>query len=127
MRSMTRCIARDVLERGWEQVRRNRGASGIDQTTIADVEAYGVSRLLDELVVELREEPYRPMPARRVWIPKPGRTEQRPLSIPAVRDRVVQAAVKIVIEPVFEADFLPCSFGFRPKRAAHDALASAHR
>ena len=65
---------------------------------------------------------YRPLPARRVWIPKPGSSEQRPLSIPAVRDRVVQAAVKIVIEPVFEADFLPCSFGFRPKRGAHDAL-----
>lgn len=113
---------RDVVERAWEQVRRNRGASGIDHKTIADVEAYGVSQLLDELSSELREKRYRPLPARRVWIPKPGRTEQRPLSIPAVRDRVVQAAVKLVIEPVFEADFLPCSFGFRPKRAAHDAL-----
>lgn len=113
---------RDVLERAWEEVRRNRGASGIDQTTIADVEAYGVRRLLDELSAELREKRYRPLPARRVWIPKPGRSEQRPLSIPAVRDRVVQAAVKLVIEPVFEADLLPCSFGFRPKRAAQDAL-----
>ena len=66
---------------------------------------------------------YRSLPARRVFIPKPGRpTEQRPLSIPAVRDRVVQSAVKIVIEPIFEADFVACSFGFRPKRAAHDAL-----
>src|ERR1700685_3433965 len=62
------------------------------------------------------------MPARRVLIPKPGTTEQRPLSIPPVRDRIVQAAVKIVLEPVFEADFLPCSFGFRPGRSAHDAL-----
>jgi group II intron reverse transcriptase/maturase len=62
------------------------------------------------------------LPARRVWIPKPGSTERRPLSIPAVRDRVVQAAVKLVLEPVFEADFLPCSFGFRPKRGAHDTL-----
>jgi group II intron reverse transcriptase/maturase len=113
---------RDVLERAWEQVRRNRGASGIDQQTIADVEAYGVSRLLDELAADLREQRYRPVPARRVWIPKPGTSEQRPLAIPAVRDRVVQAAVKLVIEPVFEADFLPCSFGFRPKRSAHDAL-----
>jgi group II intron reverse transcriptase/maturase len=113
---------RDVLERAWVEVRRNGGASGIDRTTIADVEEYGVARLLDELAVDLRGETYRPLPARRVWIPKPGSTEQRPLSIPAVRDRVVQAAVKIVIEPVFEADFLPCSFGFRPKRGAHDAL-----
>ena len=113
---------RDVLERAWVEVRRNGGASGIDRTTIADVEEYGVARLLDELAADLRAETYRPLPARRVWIPKPGSSEQRPLSIPAVRDRVVQAAVKIVIEPVFEADFLPCSFGFRPKRGAHDAL-----
>jgi group II intron reverse transcriptase/maturase len=113
---------RDVLERAWVEVRRNGGASGIDRTTIADVEEYGVSRLLDELAADLREGTYRPLPARRVWIPKPGTSEQRPLSIPTVRDRVVQAAVKIVIEPVFEADFLPCSFGFRPKRGAHDAL-----
>jgi RNA-directed DNA polymerase len=113
---------RDVLERAWEQVRRNAGAPGIDQTTIADVERYGVTRMLDELEAELQGRRFKPIPARRVYIPKPGRNEQRPLSIPAVRDRVVQAALKIVIEPVFEADMLPCSFGFRPKRAAHDAL-----
>jgi RNA-directed DNA polymerase len=113
---------RDVLERAWEQVRRNRGAAGIDRTTIADVEEYGVTRLLDELAADLKAETYRPLAARRVWIPKPGSTEQRPLSIPAVRDRIVQAALKTVIEPIFEADFLPCSFGFRPKRSAHDAL-----
>jgi hypothetical protein len=111
-----------VLERAWVEVRRNGGASGIDRTTIADVEEYGVARLLDELAVDLQAERYRPLPARRVWIPKPGSSERRPLSIPSVRDRVVQAAVKLVIEPVFEADFLPCSFGFRPKRGAHDAL-----
>ncbi len=103
-------------------MRRNDGAPGIDQTTLAEVEQYGVSRLLDELETELRAGTFRPIPARRVFIPKPGTQERRPLSIPAVRDRVVQAAVKIVIEPVFEADFLPCSFGFRPKRAAHDGL-----
>ncbi len=85
--------------------------------------SYGVSRLLDELAADLRDGRWRPLPARRVFIPKPGREgEQRPLSIPAVRDRVVQAATKIVIEPIFEADFLPCSFGFRPKRSQHDAL-----
>lgn len=114
---------RDVLERAWGQVRRNAGAPGIDHTTIADVvERYGVDRLLDELAAELREGRFKPLPARRVYIPKPGQDELRPLSIPAIRDRVVQAAVKIVVEPVFEADMLPCSFGFRPKRAAHDAL-----
>ena len=96
--------------------------AGIDQTTFAEVEEYGVARLLDELAADLRDGGYRPLPARRVFIPKPGTTEQRPLSIPTVRDRVVQAAVKIVLEPIFEADILPCSFGFRPKRAAHDAL-----
>ncbi|MFN2504439.1 MAG: hypothetical protein ABR540_09450 [Acidimicrobiales bacterium] len=91
---------RDVLERAWGQVRRNAGAPGIDQVTIADVvEHYGVSRLLDELATELREERFKPLPARRVYIPKPGRDELRPLSIPAIRDRVVQAAVKIVLEP----------------------------
>ena len=113
---------RDVLERAWGQVRRNRGAAGIDGVTLAEVERYGVDRLLDELAAELREGSYRVQPSRRVWIAKPGRTEQRPLSIPAVRDRIVQAALKLVAEPVFEADFLSCSFGFRPKRAAHDAL-----
>jgi len=113
---------RDVLERAWVQVRANRGAPGIDRTTINDVEEYGVTRLLEELAADLKEERWRPLPARRVWIPKPGSTEQRPLSIPAVRDRIVQAALKIVIEPVFEADFVADSYGFRPKRSAHDAL-----
>jgi RNA-directed DNA polymerase len=75
---------RDVLERGWSQVRRNYGAPGINRRTIADVEEYGVSRLLDELAADLAEHRYRPLPARRVWIPKPGSTEQRPLSIPTV-------------------------------------------
>ncbi len=113
---------RDVLERAWGQVRANRGAAGIDHQTLTDVEHYGVSLLLDELAADLKEGRWRPLPARRVLIAKPGREERRPLSIPTVRDRVVQAAVRIVIEPIFEADFLPCSFGFRPKRAAHDAL-----
>jgi RNA-directed DNA polymerase len=105
-----------------QSVRANRGAAGIDRTTIGDVERYGVARMLDELAADLRDGCWRPLPARRVFIPKPGRVELRPLSIPTVRDRVVQAATKIVIEPIFEADFLPCSFGFRPKRSQHDAL-----
>src|SRR5438477_10759039 len=113
---------RDVLERAWELVRANHGAAGIDRQTIADVEEYGVDRLLDELAADLKEGRWRPFPARRVFIPKPGRDELRPLSIPSVRDRIVQAAAKIVIEPIFEADFLPCSFGFRPKRGQNDAL-----
>ncbi len=114
----------DVLWRAWVAVRSNNGAPGIDKTTLAQVEEYGVARLLGELAAELGEGRYRPLPARRVFIPKPGAPagELRPLSIPPVRDRIVQAAVKIVLEPVFEADFLPCSFGFRPKRSAHDAL-----
>jgi len=114
---------RDVLEWAWELVRANRGAAGIDRQTIADVEEYGVAKLLDELAADLKGGSYRPLATRRVFIPKPGRpTEQRPLSIPTVRDRVAQAALKTVIEPIFEADMLGCSFGFRPRRSAHDAL-----
>jgi len=113
---------RDVLERAWELVRANHGAAGIDKQSITDVEEHGVDRLLDGLAADLREGRWRPLPARRVFIPKPGRDELRPLSIPAVRDRIVQAAAKIVIEPIFEADFMPCSFGFRPRRSQHDAL-----
>ena len=115
---------RDVLWRGWVAVRANNGAPGIDKTTLAQIEdEYGALRLVDELAAELREGRYRPLPARGVMIPKPGlKDEYRPLAISAVRDRIVQAAVKIVLEPVFEADFLPCSFGFRPRRSAHDAL-----
>jgi len=113
---------RDVLERAWGTVRANRGAAGIDRITIEHVERYGVGRLLDELEADLRDGGYRTLPARRVLIPKPGGSELWPLSIPAVCDRIVQAAAKIVIEPIFEADFLPCSSGFRPRRAAHDAL-----
>ncbi len=112
----------DVLRRAWYAVRRNNGAPGIDKATLADVEEYGVSRLLGELASALKEGRWRPLPARRVMIPKPGSSELRPLAIAAVRDRIVQAAVKIVLEPVFEADFLPVSFGFRPRRSAHDAL-----
>jgi group II intron reverse transcriptase/maturase len=115
---------RDVLWRGWVAVRANNGAPGIDKTTLDQIEhGYGALRLVDELAAELREGRYRPLPARGVLIPKPGlKDEYRPLAISAVRDRIVQAALKIVLEPVFEADFLPCSFGFRPKRSAHDAL-----
>ena len=94
-----------------------RGRRG-GQVTLAYVqEQYGVERMLAELQADLREGTYRPAPARRVDIPKPD-GGKRPLGIPTVRDRVAQQAAKIVLEPVFEADFLPCSFGFRPKRSA---------
>jgi RNA-directed DNA polymerase len=111
----------DVLWEAWERVRANRGAAGIDQVTIAAVEAYGVDQMLGELEASLRAGIYHPKPVRRVEIPKPdGRT--RPLGIPTVKDRVAQQAAKIVLEPIFEADFLDCSFGFRPKRSATDAM-----
>ncbi len=112
----------DVMERAWAAVRANRGAPGIDGTTIEDIESRGAAEFLDCLSEDLQSGTYRPQPGKRVWIPKPGRAEKRPLSIPTVRDRVVQAALKIVIEPVFEPDFLPCSHGFRPRRSTHDAL-----
>ena len=117
-------IARpDVLRRAWEQVRRNKGAAGIDGETLQAIEACGVEKMLEELRGLLETGRYRPQAVRRVYIPKPGRPkERRPLGIPRVRDRVVQTAARLVLEPIFEASFLPCSCGFRPKRRAHDAL-----
>jgi len=111
----------DVLWEAWRRVRANRGAAGVDGVTLAAVEDYGVERLLAELQSDLRAGIYHPAPVRRVEIPKPdGRL--RPLGIPTIRDRVAQQAAKLVLEPLFEADFLPCSFGFRPKRSATDAM-----
>ena len=115
----------DVLWRAWGEVRANRGAAGVDGVSIDDVVRLGVGDFLDELAARLRAGRYRPRPLRRVHIPKPGRPGQtRPLGIPTVADRVVMAAAKIVLEPVFEADFLPVSYGFRPKLSAHHALES---
>jgi RNA-directed DNA polymerase len=111
----------DVLWEAWERVRKNRGAAGVDRVTLVAVEDYGVDRMLRELRHDLREGVYRPAPARRVEIPKP-RGGKRPLGIPTVRDRVAQAAAKIVLEPIFEADFMSCSYGFRPKRSATAAM-----
>ncbi|MFF3517442.1 reverse transcriptase domain-containing protein [Streptomyces sp. NPDC002573] len=112
----------DVLWRAWSGVCTNRGAPGVDGVTIDVVAAAGVEEFLQDLAERLRTGIYRPAPLRRVKIPKPGRPgESRPLSIPTVADRVVMTAAKLVIEPVFEADFLPVSYGFRPKRSAIDA------
>jgi RNA-directed DNA polymerase len=107
----------DVLWEAWKRVRKNKGAAGVDRVTVAAVEDYGVDRMLRELRHDLREGVYRPAPARRVEIDKP-QGGKRPLGIPTVRDRVAQQAAKLVLEPIFEADFLPCSYGFRPKRSA---------
>ncbi|MGH9115130.1 MAG: group II intron reverse transcriptase/maturase [Acidimicrobiales bacterium] len=121
-------IARpDVLRRAWEQVRRNRGAAGIDAETIADVEAYGVEQMLGELRAQLVTHRYRPQPVRRVYIPKADGRRQRPLGIPRVRDRVLQTALKLVIEPVFEASFRECSYGFRPQRSARQAVTAIRK
>ena len=112
----------DVLRRAWWEVCVNQGAAGVDGVTIADIESAGVEGFLVELAAGLRDGSYRPQPVRRVWIPKPGTAKMRPLGIASVRDRVVQQALKIVMEPIWEADFLPCSYGFRPRRDAHQAL-----
>jgi RNA-directed DNA polymerase len=116
----------DILWRAWVDVATNGGAPGVDGVSIdaiRDGGAEAVRVFLDALAAELRAKRYRPQPLRRVHIPKPGKPGQtRPLGIPTVCDRVVMAAAKTVLEPIFEADFLPVSFGFRPKRSAHDAL-----
>ena len=111
----------DILFEAWKRVKANKGSSGVDGIKIEDIETIGIEKYLTGIKAELVDGKYKTTPVKRVMIPKPDGSE-RPLGIPTVKDRIVQMATKIAIEPVFEADFRDCSYGFRPKRSAKQAL-----
>lgn len=117
----------DVLWEAWQRVKRKRGSGGVDEQTLEDIKVYGERNFLNELYLELKEKRYHPKPVLRTYIPKGDGKKQRPLGIPTIKDRVVQMAMKLVIEPIFEADFQECSYGFRPKRNAHQAIAKIRK
>jgi len=109
------------LIEAWRRVKLNKGIAGYDKKSFADIEEYGVEEFLNEIQQELKDETYKPSPILRVYIPK-ANGKMRPLGIPTIKDRVVQMCCKLIIEPIFEADFEDCSHGFRPKRSAHGAI-----
>ncbi len=116
----------DVLLHAWRCCRTNGGAPGVDGVTFAQIEARGVSGWLEELIRESRDKTYQPDAVRRVWIPKPGSTKQRPLGVPRIKDRVVQMAAVLILEPIFEADLPEEQYGYRRGRSAHDAIRTIH-
>ena len=116
---------RDILEHAWKMCRSNNGAPGVDGVSFEDIESSGLEEWLRQLEGDLHDKTYKPDPVRRVMIPKPGGGE-RPLGIPTIRDRVAQTAAKLVLEPIFEADFEDCAYGYRPKRSSNDAVQEVH-
>ena len=113
----------DVVWEAWKRVKANKGAPGVDKQDFEYIEdVIGVGQFLAEVREQLKSERYRPQPVLRCYIDKPGKPEKRPLGIPVIFDRVCQMATKLVIEPIFETNFLDCSHGFRPGRSAHDAI-----
>lgn len=117
----------DVLRLAYDCCKANGGAAGVDGQTFEGIEGYGAERWLDELTQELKDRTYRPLPVRRVWIPKPDGKKQRPLGVPAIRDRVAETAAVLLLEPIFEADLQPEQYAYRRDRSALDAVRHVHK